>query len=65
MSVASLASKKYDDQIHFATNMQSQSATASDFMAVMNCIANEIEGYIFYDTDMDDCMTDLRFSRHI
>ena len=34
-------------------------------LAVMNCIANEIEGYIFYDIDKDKCVTDLRFSRHI
>ena len=34
-------------------------------LAVMNRIPNEIEGYIFYDTDMDKCVTDLRFSHHI
>ena len=34
-------------------------------LAVMNRIANEIEGYIFYDTDTDKCVIDLRFSRHI
>ena len=34
-------------------------------LAVMNHIANEIEGYIFYDTDTDKWVTDLRFSRHI
>ena len=34
-------------------------------LAVMNRIANEIEVYIFYDTDTDECVTDLRFSRHI
>ena len=34
-------------------------------LAVMNRIANEIEGYIFYDTDTDKSVTDLRFSRHI
>ena len=34
-------------------------------LAVMNCIANEIEGYIFYDIDKDKWVTDLRFSRHI
>ena len=34
-------------------------------LAVMNRIANEIEGYIFYDIDADKCVTDLRFSRHI
>ena len=31
----------------------------------MNHIANEIEGYIYYDIDKDKCMTDMRFSRHI
>ena len=34
-------------------------------LAVINCIANEKEGYIFYDIDMDEFVTDLRFSRHI
>ena len=34
-------------------------------LAVMNRIANEIGGYIFYDTDTDECMTDLHFSQHI
>ena len=34
-------------------------------LAVMNRIANEIKGYIFYDTDKGKCVTDLRFSRHI
>ena len=34
-------------------------------LAVMNRIANEIEGYIFYDIDRDKCVTDLHFSRHI
>ena len=34
-------------------------------LAVMNRIANEIEGYIFYVIDRDECVTDLRFSRHI
>ena len=34
-------------------------------LAVMNHIANEIEGYIFYDIDMDKFVTDLRFSCHI
>ena len=34
-------------------------------LAVMNCIANEIEGYMFYVIDTDECMADLRFSRHI
>ena len=34
-------------------------------LAVMNHIANEIEGYIFYVIDTDECMTDLCFSRHI
>ena len=34
-------------------------------LAVMNRTANEIEGYIFYDTDMDECATDLRFSCRI
>ena len=34
-------------------------------LAVMNRIANEIEGYIFYDIDTDECVTDLRFSRHM
>ena len=33
-------------------------------LAVMNRIANEIEGYIFT-TDTDECVTDLRFSRQI
>ena len=30
-------------------------------LAVMNRIANEIEGYIFYDIDTDECVTDLHF----
>ena len=34
-------------------------------LAVMNRTANEIEGYIFYDIDTDNCVTDFRFSRHI
>ena len=34
-------------------------------LVVMNCIADEIEGYIFYDIDKDNCVTDLRFSLHI
>ena len=34
-------------------------------LAVMNHIANEIEGYIFYDIDTDECVTDLRFNHHI
>ena len=34
-------------------------------VAVMNHIASDIEGYIFYDIDTDKCMTDLRFSHHI
>ena len=34
-------------------------------LAVLNCIANEIEGYIIYGIDTDKCVTDLRFSRHI
>ena len=34
-------------------------------LAVMSRIANEIEGYIFYDIDTDECVTDLRFSHHI
>ena len=34
-------------------------------LAVMKRIANEIEGYIFYDTDTDECVTNLRFSCHI
>ena len=34
-------------------------------LAVMNRIANAIEGYIFYNTDTDKYVTDLRFSRHI
>ena len=34
-------------------------------LAVMNRIANEIEGYIFYDIDTDKCLTDLHFSCHI
>ena len=65
MSVASLVSEKYDDQIHSAANMESQSAAANHLIAVMNRIANEKEEYTFYDIDTDDCVTDLRFSRHI
>ena len=34
-------------------------------LAVMNRIANEIEGYIFSSIDTNECVTDLRFSRHI
>ena len=34
-------------------------------LAVMNRIANEIEGYMLYDIDTDKCVTDLRFSSHI
>ena len=45
--------------------MESQSAAPTISLAVMNCIADEIEGYMFYDTDMDKWVTDLRFSRHI
>ena len=33
-------------------------------LAVKNRIANEIEGYIFYVIDTDDCKTDLHFSSH-
>ena len=65
MSVASLVSEKYDDQIRSAANIERQSAAACDLIGVMNRIANEIEGYIFYDIDTDKCVTDLRFSRHI
>ena len=42
-----LVSEKYDDQIRSAANMESQSAAASDLIGCKNCIANEIEGYIF------------------
>ena len=34
-------------------------------LAVMNRRANETEGYIFYDIDTDECVTDLRFSCRI
>ena len=34
-------------------------------LAVMNRKANGIEGYIFYDIDTDEYVTDLRLSRHI
>ena len=34
-------------------------------LAVMNRIANEIEGYIFYDIETDKYVTNLRFSHHI
>ena len=34
-------------------------------LAVMNRIANEIEGYIFNVIDTDECETDLHFNRYI
>ena len=34
-------------------------------LAVMNRIANEIEGYIFYVIDRDECVINLRFNCHI
>ena len=57
--------KKYDDQIRSAANMENQTAAASDLIGCKNRIAIEIEGYIFYDIDTDECVTDLLFSRHI
>ena len=65
MSVASLVSEKFDDQIRSSANMESQSAAASDLIGGNESYTNEIEGYIFYDIDTDECVTDLHFSRHI
>ena len=59
-----LVSEKYDDQILSTANIESQSAAQVISLAVKNCIANEIERYIFYVIDTDDCKTDLCFSRH-
>ena len=61
MSVASLVSEKYDDQIRSAANMESQSAAASD---LTGCNESKKDTF-FYDIDTDKCVTDLRFSRHI
>ena len=64
MSVASLISEKYDDQIRSAANMESQSATASDLIGC-NELYSQWNRYIFYNTDTDNCVSDLRFSRRI
>ena len=64
MSVASLVSEKYDDHAPLQTWKASQPPQAIS-LAEMNRIANEIEGFFFYDIDTDECVTDLRFSRHI
>ena len=34
-------------------------------LAGINRISKQIEGYIFYDINTEECVTDLRFSRHI
>ena len=63
MSVASLVSEK-KMMIRYAplqTWKASQPSQAISF-AVLNRTAKEIEGY---DIDTDECVTDLRFSRHI
>ena len=65
MSVASLISKEYDDQIRSAAMWKASQPPQGISLVVMNYIANEIEGYIFYDTDTDKCVTDLHFSRYI
>ena len=48
-----LVSKKYDDQICSAANMESQSTAASNLIGCNELYSNEIEGYIFYVIDMD------------
>ena len=65
MSVASLVSEKYDDQIHSAANMESQSAAASDLIGYNESYSQRNRRIHFYDIDTNECVTDLRFSRHI
>ena len=59
-----LVSEKYDDQVCSAANMESQSAAASDLTGGKESYSQWNRRIHFYVIDMDDCKTDLRFSRH-
>ena len=59
-----LVSKKYDDQICSAANMESQSAAASYLIGCKESYSQWNRRIHFYIIDTDDCKTDLRFSRH-
>ena len=60
-----LVSEKYDDQIHAIAKLESQSATASDLIGCNESYSQWNRRIRFYVIDMDDCKTDLCFSRHI
>ena len=59
-----LVSEKYDDQIRYAANMESQSAAASDLIGSKESYSQWNRRRHFYVIDTDDCKTDLRLSRH-
>ena len=59
-----LVSEKYDDQIRSLSTWEASQPPQAISLAVKNRIANEIEGYIFYVIDTDECKTDLCFSSH-
>ena len=59
-----LVSEKYDDQVHSAANMESQSASANDLIGCKESYSQRNRRIHFYVIDTDDCKTDLRFSRH-
>ena len=65
MSVASLVSENMMIRYAPLQTWKASQPPQAISLPEMNRIANEIEGYIFYDIDTDECVTDLRLSRHI
>ena len=59
-----LVSEKYDDQIPSTANMENQSAAESDLISCKESHSQWNRRKHFYVIDMEDCKTDLHFSRH-